>query len=475
MLHRVGYTAYDVCRWLGYPAPQKIGQGALKGFCIDTRRDCEGYVFVGVKGKNCDGSKYYRKAFEKGALMAIVNASYKRSPSYGAQIVDGRPLLVVPDTLFALKKCAQKRLKDLKDALVVAITGSCGKTTTKEILYTVLKERFKTVKAPESYNNAIGVSLTVLSAPADTEVLILEFGTNAPGEIASLCSIARPYISVLTAVGPAHLEGLGSIEGVFKEKTDIIRHTLCGGIAVLNADAVDVERTPNPPRGRKIIVSTKRTDVDLYAEGVRKSNGSIFFRLNGYEGCIKTEVEHFLSDALCAISVAEVLGIPRAQILNTLKNFNTVRMRMEELSTDTIKIINDSYNANPLSVRASIDHLSGLSKYKRRIFVLGDMLELGRMSESLHRQVGEYTASKGIDVLITVGEKSALAASAAQNAGMEKVFKFRETDEAGEFLQGLVSPGDVVLLKASRKIRLESVIDGLLCRKNGEGTTDKVA
>ena len=475
MSHKPGYTVGDVCRWLSVAVPDGLSGKPLAGFCTDTREDCEGRVFVGLVGENCDGSRFYEEAFRKGAALALVNSSFTGKPPFTVEKSEDKLLIALPDTLSALAECARKYLAELKRVRVVAITGSCGKTTTKEMLRMILSGEFRTTAARKSYNNSIGVPLTVLSAPSDVEVLVLEFGTNARGEIASLCAIAKPDISIITAVAPSHLQGLGSLEGVFKEKTDIIRCTRHGGVAIVNADAVEVNRAPIPPNGRRIVTSTKRKDVDLFPDRIEVCEDGLAFVLRGYEGFLKTGALHFLSNALCAVAVADVLGVELRSALDALKEFSPPKMRMEVRSEGEIRIINDAYNANPLSVRAAVEHLGRLDCFRRRILVFGGMLELGDATDTLHREVGEFVASSGVDVLITVGEVAKVTASAAIEAGMESVFAFNDAEEAGSFLRSIARSGDVILLKASRRIRLESIIRDHLCRKDRRGSSKRTA
>jgi UDP-N-acetylmuramoyl-tripeptide--D-alanyl-D-alanine ligase len=466
MSHNPRFSLADVCEWLSIGLPTTFEDIVFNGVSVDSRNDCSGKLFVGIEGNKTNGGLFYGEGFRRGARAAIVDLSVVKGMGDGFHTVDGKPLIVVEDSLTALKRCARGYLSRLKSVCVIAITGSCGKTTTKEMLYLILKNHKRVVKSPESYNNTLGVSLTILSAPLDTEILILEFGTSAPGEIGALCDIAQPDISVLTAVGAAHLEGLGSIEGVFREKTTIIRRTKNGGSAVINADAVDTEAVIAPCSVRKVLVSTKSQKADLVAESLRREEGYVRFRIGELEGRLNTDAFHLVSDALCAIAAAELVGVSRKQAIEALEEFSPSNMRMEQREIDGIRLINDCYNANFLSVCAAVAHLGSLSQYKRRIFIFGDMLELGAESESLHRKIGERIALSGIDVLVCIGSFSKVSAEAASRLGLKQVFQFGSVEDASEFLNSFVQPQDVILTKASRKMRLESLINRFSCRKN---------
>ncbi|MCX7702874.1 MAG: UDP-N-acetylmuramoyl-tripeptide--D-alanyl-D-alanine ligase [Planctomycetota bacterium] len=469
MLHEVRFSLKDVCEWLSLAVLQGSNKILFNGVATDSRINCDGLLFFGLLGEKVDGGKFYREAFKNGARGAVVNAKViegEENQSSEIHLVNGKPLIIVNDTRNALKRCAQGYLKKLKKVRVVAITGSCGKTTTKEMVHTILTKRYKTVKAVESYNNLIGVSLTILSAPLDTEVLVLEFGTSAPGEIGLLCDVAQPDVSVLVAVGEAHLEGLGSLEGVFREKTTIVKKTKKGGVTVLNGDGLDVKRVEVPEGVRKIVVSAKSSDATVFAEDVHREGGSVRFKVGQLEGRLNTGAVHLVSNGLCAVAVADVFGISRESSLKSLSEFSPAKMRMEERFVDGVRLINDAYNANFISVCAAVKHLSGLSEQKRRIFVFGDMLELGEYSERLHEEVGRQVGESNIDVMVSVGRMSRIAADVASRYGFKKVYKFDNAEEAAQFLNGFVSEGDVVLAKGSRKIQLDTLITSFSCRKN---------
>ncbi|MCS7043437.1 MAG: UDP-N-acetylmuramoyl-tripeptide--D-alanyl-D-alanine ligase [Bryobacteraceae bacterium] len=423
---------------------------------VDTRTLMPGAVFVALKGPNHDGHDYVAAAFEKGAAAAVVERP----------VAAGGPLEIVPSTLDWLQQKAAEARRAWP-GLVVGITGSAGKTTTKEAVAAVLATRLRTGKTQGNYNNHIGVPLTLLNLPDDAEAAAVEIGMNHAGEIRHLAAIARPQIGVVTNVGTAHIENLGSIEAIAAAKRELVESLPEDGTAVLNGDDERVRAMAAAFAGRTVYYGSslfvpseaphvRASKVGYLAEGVGfeiPDVGSFFCPLPGRAG---------LMAALAALAVARALGWDLRELRETVARLTTVPMRLERLERNGVVIWNDCYNASPEAVRMMLDLLAE-TPARRRIAVLGEMLELGEWSERLHREVGRHAARR-VDVLAGVRGAARHLVEEAVAAGLprESAAYFDDPREAGLFVKGLAQAGDAVLFKGSRGVRVERALEAFL-------------
>jgi UDP-N-acetylmuramoyl-tripeptide--D-alanyl-D-alanine ligase len=412
---------------------------AFAGVSTDSRTVKPGELFVALPGKNHDGNLYVKAALERGAAGAIAREDCP------FQTIPGRPVVVVRDPLRALADIAAEYRRRLP-ARVVAITGSSGKTTTRELLRQILEPSLRTVASEKSFNNAVGVPLTIFRADRSTEALVLEIGTNAPGEIAALARIALPDVAVVTNVGPCHLEKLGSEEGVAREKGALVERVRDRGTVVLNGDDARVRAmAARVPAGRNVM---------FFGEGPGPYTEALEAVKLPFAG------RHNRLNALAAIAAASALGIAPREAAPRLERATLPGRRLEplELPGDVV-ILDDAYNANPASTAAALEVLEA-APARRRIFVFGGMRELGAESARHHRGVGERAKKAGVELIAAVGADAAIAAEAAIEAGLPAAAALRfETPElAAEALAPALTPGDRVLVKGSRAAELERFI-----------------
>jgi len=430
----------------------------------DTRSLKRDDCFIALRGARYDGNQFQNEAAERGASAAVVS-----QPTQCAIHSPGVALLQVPDTLTALHKLATNYRRLMPPTTrVIAVSGASGKTTTKEMIAAVLGQRFRVVKTPANDNNQIGVPKTVIAlAEEGADYGVIELGSNHPGEMRVLAEIVQPNICVVTNIGPAHVEFFGDEAGVAKEEGTPLEFLACDGhsYAVLNAD--DPWFNELRARTRATIVSVGIEQfADIRASEIRM-NGDVRFRLNvatKREDVIvrlRTLGRHQVYNALQAAAVGYMQGMDLDEIREGLESVVYPKMRMEIVTLDGIRFINDSYNANPSSMRAALQTLRDVRCEGRRIAVLGEMLELGAHTQRAHLDIGAVAANCGLWALVTVGQAARWIAEAAVEAGMAvgRVIPVFHVAEALEALRRLAAPGDTVLLKASRRVVLEKILD----------------
>jgi UDP-N-acetylmuramoyl-tripeptide--D-alanyl-D-alanine ligase len=425
----------------------------VTGWSTDTRTLAPGDLYFALRGPNFDGNAFVADALRKGAIGAIADVQ-----------ADG-PVMVVPDTLAALQHVAAWARREWGGE-VVGVTGSAGKTSTKDIIAAMLAIKMPVGKTIGNLNNHVGVPLSLLRLPRASRVAVIELAMNHAGEIRDLCAIARPNIGMVTNVGHAHMEAFDSIEGVAAAKRELIEALPADGVAVLNADDPLVERFRDAHRGRTITfglsegADVRATDVELTGEGLR-------FDVDGVPFESSLAGRHNLLNLLAGIAVASLFGIRPRELTGVVKEFTPGAMRGERFVHNGILILNDCYNSNPDAARAMIDALRD-TPAKRRIAVLGEMLELGRWAESLHREVGRYVASSGIDVLVGIRGEACHLVDAAKEAGhaVDAAFFFSDAAAAGDQLRKIVQPGDAILFKGSRGTHVERALERFLAPLN---------
>lgn len=431
----------------------------------DSRQSCEGLCFVALKGPNHDGHDHAGEAVRKGARGLLVQ---RPLPELGTdRLASGQPFVVrVPDTGAALLQLAAEHRRRHR-ARVIGITGSCGKTTTKEWLGAVLESVMPAVRSPASFNNQVGVPLTLFRIRPETRAAVVEIGTNAPGEIAQLAAVARPDIAIVTCVAAAHLEGLGSLAGVAKEKSALPAAVDDDGLCILNGDDVACRAMAEVTRARTQFVAVDRP-ADWFATDVRFHGLGTTFLLQGQRPVTLPRLgTHNVYNALFVIAAASELGLPEGEVLQALAQAPAAARRLEAKQAGGVTVFDDTYNMNPASARAGLQALMGLQGAGRRIAVFGEMLELGQSSEQMHRDLGRDAAAAGLHHLVCVGAPA--LAEGALAAGMAAQAVHRVADVAGALavLRELVREGDRVLCKASRRVQLDRLVDQLLAALAG--------
>ena len=431
----------------------------ITGWSVDSRTVATGDLFFALRGPNHDGNAYVADALRKGAVAAIIDEQdYLREN-------DPRPLLIVQNSLVALQKIAAWA-RDQWGGEVVAVTGSAGKTSTKDVIAPMLSVQMPAGKTIGNFNNHVGVPLSILRLPRGARVAVLEIGMNHAGEIRDLSAIARPRIGVVTNVGHAHMEAFDSIEGVAAAKRELIEALPIDGIAVLNADDRLVIRFRDVHRGRTITYGLSE-GADVRAEQVQYTDDGIRFQVGGVRFESRLMGRHSILNLLAGIAVAGLYGIHPEQLTGVVSELSAGSMRGQRFVHNDILILNDCYNSNPDAARAMIDVLRE-TPAKRRIAVLGEMLELGRWAESLHRDVGIYVANCGIDVLVGIRGEARHLVDAAREAGqaVDAAFFSPDTTAAGDYLRQIARPGDVILFKGSRGTHVERALERFLARPN---------
>jgi UDP-N-acetylmuramoyl-tripeptide--D-alanyl-D-alanine ligase len=455
-----------VADWVKGRLVNASGNEIVLGVCTDSRQVRQGNLFVALKGERFDGHDFVAEAIQKGAVAAVV----------ARQLPLPVPQIIVADTLRALGDLAASYLRQLRTertwSCVIAVTGSSGKTTTKTMIASIVKEVMPAVASPESFNNEIGVPLTILQAPPDTIAFVLEYAMRKKGDIKYLCRIAPPDIAVITNIGTAHIGLLGSREAIAEAKSEILGDWGLAAegqrdyakFAILPADddffAYLLERAKAnvvtfgfSPNAR---VRALDCQVDWDGTTLSATDGKQTVTLK-----LPVLGEHNARNALAALAVAKVLGIDWGIATEALEKFQPPKMRLQRqwLDPPGCWVINDAYNANPDSVKAALKTLKALPA-KRKVAVLGEMLELGEFHQQGHREVGQV-AAETVDLLIVVGENAFGIAEGAQSSGMpnERIIRFETLEAAKEKWRNFLQPEDLVLLKASRAIGLERLLE----------------
>jgi UDP-N-acetylmuramoyl-tripeptide--D-alanyl-D-alanine ligase len=419
------------------PAPQPDGPERAT---IDSRAAGAGDLFVGLVGEHVDGGRFAPQALAAGAWGVLVSPEHADAARCAVPGI----LIAADDPLVAMQRLATAWRHAL-DCQVVGITGSVGKTSTKDILAAMLAQDRRTVANRENFNTEIGLPLTVLEAPADTEALVLEMGMRGPGQIAELTAIADPDVAVITTIAPVHLELMGSIEAIAAAKAELVAGLRPGATAVI-------------PAGEALLEPHFRDDVTIVTFGadgdVAELPADLELVVSGVGGRERISA-HMRRNALAALAAARALGVdPTGRLDVELSSFRGQRIEL----ANGIVVVNDCYNANPMSMRAALDDLaaSEVIPPARRVAVLGDMLELGPDEARFHAEIGAHARAAGVDVLVAVGPRAAHLAD-----GYGEVVALPDARAAAEVVPGLLAPGDTVLLKASRGVGLEIVARAL--------------
>jgi UDP-N-acetylmuramoyl-tripeptide--D-alanyl-D-alanine ligase len=420
------------------------------GWSVDSRTLLAGDLYFALRGASQDGHGFVADAIRKGAAGVVVD---REMPGV-------RNAIVVKDTLAALQSLAQwARLR--WGGQVIGITGSAGKTTTKDAIAHLLSAELPVGKTVGNFNNHVGLPLSILRLPDDCRYAALEMGMNHAGEIRDLAAIARPNVGAVTNVGYAHAENFDGVDGVAAAKRELIEALGPDGVAVLNADDERVARFARAHRGRTVTFGFS-VAADVRGSKLQLAPDRSRFEVDGVQFDIPLAGRHGAMNALAAIAVAGVYGIPPERLTERARSLAPGKMRGQRLEIGGVTILNDCYNSNPEAARAMVDVL-GATPARRRIAVLGEMLELGPLAEPLHREVGSYVAGRGIDVLIGIRGASRHMVDEAVRAGMSgAAYFFEDPPAAGDFLRKETREGDAVLFKGSRGVAVEKAMERLL-------------
>lgn len=424
------------------------------GVSTDTRTLAAGALFVAIAGENFDGHDFVCDAVAAGAAGVVVSRAVAMEASV--------PVYRVPDTLAALGQLARYRRRR-HAAQVVAITGSSGKTTTKEFLRGALQRSYRVHANPGNLNNRIGLPLTILGAPDAAEVLVLEMGTNEPGEIAALTSVAEPDIAAVTTVSDAHLEKLGSLEGVFQEKLALV-----AGLDGRGAVVVGDQPPALPERARALHPNVRvagwsdAADANLSPQNPHPdSHGRYFFDWRNQRVHLQVPGRHAVYDALIALAISDLLQTPHGPAVRGLEQYRPQGMRGEQLHAGDLTLLLDCYNANPQSVRAALDLLGLIPSAGRRVAVLGSMLELGDRSAALHDELLSEALSRALDVVLALGEFAAAAErlhKTRRQGNEPALLASADAAEGYALLRGFLEGNELILLKGSRGVALERLV-----------------
>jgi UDP-N-acetylmuramoyl-tripeptide--D-alanyl-D-alanine ligase len=454
--------------WTGARVARGRAQGNIDSVTTDSRQVPVHSIFIALRGERFDGNEYCLEALVKGATAAIVEPGRAPGPEEIEGLrLDGRCVLEHPNPGAALLEIA-RRYRESFAIPVVAVGGAAGKTTTKDIAAHVFQRFGPTVASEKSFNNAIGVPLTLLRLDKETRYAIVEVGTNAPGEVAALAAIVKPTIGLVTVIAEEHLEGLGTLEGVAAEEGDLLPALPKDGTAILNADDRFFEtlarRAPC-----QVLTFGLENPADYRAEGIVFHAAGVSFTVKGRSVTVPLLGTHSVYNCLAALAAAGAAGIGLDDALATLSDLRTPHRRLERKRFGEVEVIDDCYNANPGSVRAAIRALDGLRNGRRRIFVLGKMHELGAASAALHRETGFAVGQAQFDLFVVVGGEGAALAAGAVEAGFpaSRILRFPTTDDAAYHAGDFLHSGDLVLVKGSRAEGLERVVDAIRTRFEG--------
>ena len=428
----------------------------ITAITIDSRKVAEGGLFIAIKGERSDGHDFIGQCFEKGAACVI---SEKELPD------EERSYIQVESSLQALKDLALLYRNNL-DVKVVGITGSVGKTSTRDIIANVVRTQYKTLQTEGNQNNAIGLPTTLLKLK-DHEAVVVESGMNHLGEIRYLGKIAKPTVAVITNIGTAHIGFLGSRENILKAKLEILENLKPGGYIVINNDNDMLNKwAKEDTKYKKYTFGIEeKSDVMAYNIKVSEDYSTYNVKINNKEYFVKVPVsgKHFVYNSLCAIAVGNLLNIAPENIIKGIETFTLTKNRMEiDKIKDNVTVINDAYNASYDSMKAALEYLKELPG-NRKIAVLGDMFELGEFAEEIHRKVGIEVITHKVDMLVTVGELANYIADEAEYLGMPKdqVIRLNTTTEAINYLNDNLEKDDVVLLKAANGMHFAEIFKGI--------------
>jgi len=412
-----------------------------KGIKIDSREVEEGDIFIGIKGEKTDGSLFAYEAIKKGAIATFIQKGFKEKLPYSPKIFE------VEDTLQILWKIAEIKRGINENIKVIGITGSTGKTTLKDLIYHFFKKLNKNVlKSKKSYNNFIGVPLTLCEIKKEHEYLVCEIGTNKKGEIEKLTKLVKPNSGIISKIGPAHLEFFGNLEEVFKEKIELFKNIENPRYLIFNENSYGSERI------NKIFENV--IFYNLEKENYKIENDEVILNYKGIEFKYKGGGYPFLENLLCALKCIECEGFDIKELRNSLYDFEMPPLRMEKIEKNNITYVYDCYNSNPISIEALLKTYKNSNK--RKILVIGDMLELGEYTEKYHREIANLAKENGISFIFGIGENTRYTIDEAKKLKM-KSEHFESFKEMAKRIKEILMKKDIVLIKGSRKMEMEKL------------------
>ncbi len=445
-----------------------------KNVCTDSRQAKPGDLFFAIRGEHFDGHDFLNEVAAKGVAAVVVA---RASRPFGEKRTGRMPVplpdcavLEVDDTRLALGRLAAAYRKEF-DLPVVCVGGSNGKTTVKELIASALRQKLATLWSEASFNNDIGVPLTLLRLEKSHQAAVLEAGTNHPGELAPLVKMIRPKYGVITNIGREHLEFFGDLAGVAQEEGGLAELLPADGRLFVNGDNEWTEKIVRRTRAGVVRAGLGERN-DWRAKGIRPDKNGVTFRVDApkveWNGEFRINLlgRHQVTNALLAMAVSEELGLGRSAVRDGLAGCKPAKMRLQFWEADGVRVLDDTYNANADSALAALETLCDLPLQGRRVAVLGDMNELGAHSEAAHAEVGRCAAELGIGQLFAVGKMAPVTARAARDAGLNRVIEFADVETAMAALKSFLKAGDVVLLKASRAVRLERIGETLKAGKS---------
>src|SRR5216117_2402366 len=444
----------EIAEFAGAAVSSGHGKTSIDKISTDSRTLKHGELFVALRGENFDAHNFVESVAKAGAAGAIVDSNWT------GKVREDFALIRAKDTLKAYQELAANYRRSLTLS-VVAITGSNGKTSTKDFTAAVLARRFRVTKTEGNFNNHVGLPRTMLEATSQDEVAVWEIGMNHPGEIAALAQLAAPDVAIITNIGVAHIEFMGSREKIAKEKGALAEAVAANGRVILNADDSFTKTIAARARG-KVILAGISAGMIRADEISQSATGTDFTILEGAHRCraqLPVPGLHMVQNALLAVAAGRVFGVSLEDCAAGLVAAPLTKARLQIKEIHGVQFIDDSYNANPDSMKAALRTLVELDAEGQRIAVLGEMRELGDESERGHREVGETAAVLKVDHLIAIGNVAATIAEAAKQAGLENSSIVASTAEAAELLAEIAAPGDLVLIKGSRLARTEQVIE----------------
>ncbi|MEK9628380.1 MAG: UDP-N-acetylmuramoyl-tripeptide--D-alanyl-D-alanine ligase [Nitrospinota bacterium] len=436
----------------------------FRGVSINSRTIKEGELFVCIKGENFDGHDFYKDAIDKGAA-GIILSDTKSFSGESAERKTPPFVIQTKNTLQSLQDLASYQ-RFLNPFRVVGVTGTNGKSTTKEMIASIVETKYKTLKTRGNFNNHIGLPLTLLSREPEHEVGVLEMGMSAAGEIRRLAEIARPDIGVITNISAGHLDQLKTVKDVQAAKGELFEALDEKGTAIVNVDDPLVLELSESLRAKKITYGIEQP-ADVQASSIKNRGSKGFaFTAKIFNQTIPVELPQIgycnIYNALAALATGHSLDISGTDMKKGLENYHQIPQRNEQISFQGVTLINDAYNANPQSMKAALKTLSEFNTEGKRFFIIGDMLELGPLSESAHHELGKDIAASNVDHLITVGPLTSITAKSAKENGQQQIGQFDTHSEAVSYLLNEVKKGDCLLIKGSRGSKMETVIQEYL-------------
>lgn len=430
---------------------------SINGVSINSRDELTGKLFIPIKGERFNGHEFVKDAIGKGAVASLWD---KSEPNYPTNV----PLVFVEDTLLALQQLAES-YRDELNIKIVGVTGSNGKTSTKDMVYSVLSTVYKVQKTEGNYNNHLGLPLTILQATEETDVLVLEMGMSSRGEIELLSKLSKPDVSIITNIGEAHLQDLGSRDEIAEAKLEITAGLKDNGTLIFIGDEPLLQERIHRYTNVKLISFGQDETNEYYPVLVKQEKNGTTFTTNkeSEEIFIPVLGRHNVYNALAAIAVGKVFDLSWTDIVKGLAQLKITQMRSEIVpGKKGSTIINDAYNASPTSMKAAIQLIQELEGYNRRILVVGDMLELGDLEEEFHKETGAVIDPEKVEFVYTFGERGKwIAEGAKRNFSEDRVYSFLDKADLISHLSAQLQTQDVVLVKASRGMKLEEVVTGL--------------